>query len=217
MFRFAMIFVAMLAATLTAPQQDGKAAEEKKEPDPKLLEPTAEQLAAAKEAYAKHAAEYEDVASTQPAMKREFLTTHIFTLRTRNFKLRRDTTDDDLKGLPNLPFYFAFCLSSTKVTEQGMKELNRLTNLTSLNLSETNVTDAVLKELKDLKNLRYLNLKYTKVTDVGLKELSGLRNLKELILRNPDVRPLRGFTETPVTEAGVQELQRALPKCRIYR
>ena len=42
------------------------------------------------------------------------------------------------------------------------------------------------------------------MTDHGLKELASLKNLYTLDLR-----------ATQVTDAGAQELQKALPKCRI--
>jgi hypothetical protein len=44
------------------------------------------------------------------------------------------------------------------------------------------------------------------VTDAGLKHLTTLKNLTELWLQ-----------ETKVTEAGVQELRKALPKCFIIK
>jgi Leucine Rich repeat len=205
MCRFVILSVT-LGAIAAVQFHAAHAAQEKKEVDPKLPDPTAEQLAAAKQAYGKHGANYED--GTKIGLK-HFLTVHIFGMRR--------ATDADLKDLPNLPFYFALTLSGAKVTDAGLKELRNLRNLTVLIVADTQVSSEGMKELKHLKNLRYLNLECTKVTDVGLKELKELRNLKELILRNPNVRPLRGFTETPVTDAGVAELQRALPKCDIYR
>jgi internalin A len=205
MAKFAAIFVAMLAA-MTCPEPNGRiAAQENKEAEPKLLEPTDEQLAAAKEAYAKHGATYSFMKHS--AAKKVVLTTHLFDMPR--------ATDADLKGLPDLPFYFALNLSGSKVTDAGLKEVKKLKNLTMLGLAETKATSDGMKEIKDLKNLRHLNLEYTQVTDSGLRELKGLENLKELILRNPYVGSLRRLTETPVTDAGVAELQRALPKCYI--
>jgi len=43
------------------------------------------------------------------------------------------------------------------------------------------------------------------VTDAGLVHLKGLTNLETLVL-----------DETQVTSAGVAELQKALPKCKIH-
>lgn len=180
----------------------------KKEPDPKLLEATEEQLAAAKEEFAKHGARY--IASMDPAMKELFLTTHVFSMRF--------ATDADLKGLPDLPFYFALSINGSNVTDKGLKELKNLKHLTLLEANETNVGDEGMKELKVLENLRRLSLQHTKVTDAGLKELKELKNLKELILGNTkNVQPMFGLIETPVTDAGVAELKRSLPRCIIGR
>jgi hypothetical protein len=82
-----------------------------------------------------------------------------------------------------------------------------LTALEELHLYRTKVTDAGLKELAELKGLKELHLQETKVTDAGLKELAGLKGLQEL--------HLRGCRE--VTDAGVAELQKALPDCKIRR
>ena len=49
-------------------------------------------------------------------------------------------------------------------------------------------------------------LAYTMVTDVGLKELVALKNLTYLALRG-----------TKVTDTGKDELQKALPKCKIEK
>jgi hypothetical protein len=67
------------------------------------------------------------------------------------------------------------------------------------------VTDAGLKDLKELKNLTGLSLQYCKVTDAGLKELAEIKTLKSLSLRG----------NKGVTAAGVEELKKALPDCKI--
>ncbi len=46
----------------------------------------------------------------------------------------------------------------------------------------------------------------TKVTDAGLVHLTGLTNLQTL-----------NFSFTKITDAGVAELQKALPNCKISR
>ena len=74
-------------------------------------------------------------------------------------------------------------------------------------MHSTGVTDAGLKELATLKNLTTLDLSNTGVTDAGLKELAPLKNLTTL--------NLGGFTR--VTDEGIKELQKALPKCKIVK
>ena len=70
----------------------------------------------------------------------------------------------------------------------------------SLRLS-TSITDAGLVHLKGLPNLQNLSLFGTKVTDAGLVHLKALTELQELNLR----------------DAGVADLQKALPNCTIYK
>jgi hypothetical protein len=55
-----------------------------------------------------------------------------------------------------------------------------------------------------MNRLSVLNLAATDVTDAGLEELAGLKGLTWLILGN-----------TNVTQAGVRDLQKALPTCKI--
>ena len=52
-----------------------------------------------------------------------------------------------------------------------------------------------------------VDLTNTKVTDAGLKELAGLKSLQTLRLSGT----------AGVTDAGVAELQKALPKCKVLR
>jgi len=51
-----------------------------------------------------------------------------------------------------------------------------------------------------------LYLQYTQVTDEGLKHLVGLTNLRWLELG-----------ETKVTQQGIEDLKKALPRCTIFQ
>jgi hypothetical protein len=95
-------------------------------------------------------------------------------------------------------------LARTKVTDDGLKSVEGLTNLRKLHLENTKITDEGLSHLKGLTNLEYLNLYNTQVTDAGLKNLEGLKSLKSLYL-----------WQTKVTPEGVESLKKALPKCEI--
>jgi internalin A len=133
----------------------------------------------------------------------------------------------ELAGLKDLHLY----LRGTQMTGAGLKELAGLKNLQGLDLSYTPITDAELKELAGLKNLQGLSLESTRITDAGLKELAGLKNLQWLDLHNTPItdaglKELAGLKNlqwldlgdpwcTKVTNAGVQELRKALPKCYI--
>jgi Leucine-rich repeat (LRR) protein len=59
--------------------------------------------------------------------------------------------------------------------------------------------------LKGLTSLQTLNLSGS-ITDSGLVHLKGLTNLQQLYLE-----------DTQITDAGVADLQKALPNCKIYK
>jgi hypothetical protein len=197
-------------ANMERTQTEKKKTAEEKPPAP------AEQLEAAKEAYAEFGAEYDN---DSPA-----------TQGIPCFKLPPSTTDANLKGLPNLPFRFGLNLHGTHVTDAGLKELKNLKNLTSLYVGDTQVTDGGMKELKVFKKLARLHLWSTKLTDKGLKELGEIKSLTNLSLYNTEVtddglnelKSLKNLVElnvllTQVTDVGVQELHKTLPKCKILR
>jgi hypothetical protein len=64
--------------------------------------------------------------------------------------------------------------------------------------------DAGLAAFKNCKQLTFLNLDRSAVTDAGLVHVAGMEALAELHL-----------TRTKVTAEGVQNLAKALPKCKI--
>lgn len=97
-------------------------------------------------------------------------------------------------------------LANTKITDDGLAQLEELKNLRRLHLEKTAIGDAGLAHLKGLSELRYLNLYGTKVTDAGLANLKGLANLEKLYL-----------WQTAVTDAGAADLQKALPNLQIDR
>ena len=74
-----------------------------------------------------------------------------------------------------------------------------------LELSGTDTTDEVLAEkVKGLTNLKWLYLSDTKSTVAVVVHLKGLTNLRSLYL-----------SYTKITDAGLKDLQKALPDCRI--
>jgi len=127
-----------------------------------------------------------------------------------------------LKGLENLTQLKELHLSSNELT--SVKGLEKLTQLEGLYLNANHLTDAKglekltqlktlylignqltsVKELEKLTQLTWLNLNGNKLTDV--KGLENLDQLKDLDLyNNPDL-----------TKAQVDQLQKALPKCKIH-
>ena len=72
----------------------------------------------------------------------------------------------------------ALNLSSTKITDVGLKEVVDLTNLTSLELSRTQITDLSMREIGRLTNLKTLGLADTRITDAGLNEIGNLKSMR---------------------------------------
>ncbi len=95
-------------------------------------------------------------------------------------------------------------LSQSKVTDGDLKALRHLPQLQRLYATETAIGDAGLENLSGLVELRELALDKTQVTDAGLANLRGLTRLESL-------------RETAVTDAGVNDLQKCLPNCKINR
>ncbi|HEV2969088.1 MAG TPA: hypothetical protein VGY55_03800 [Pirellulales bacterium] len=114
-------------------------------------------------------------------------------------------TDAGLVYLRDLTQLETLYLISNNVTDEGLVNLEELRQLKELNLSGTRVGDAGLVHLKGLTRLKKLWLVVTHVTDAGLIHLNGLNQLQDLELGG-----------TTVTYAGVNDLQKALPKCKIF-
>ena len=91
-------------------------------------------------------------------------------------------------------------LAGNQITDVGA--LAGLTQLTVLNLGGNRITD--VSALAGLTRLTELNLNATEITDASA--LAGLTRLTSLSLWfNPNL-----------TEAAIDELQKALPDCKIY-
>ncbi len=71
-------------------------------------------------------------------------------------------------------------------------------------LADCDVTDTGIQQLSCMTELRSLNIMSRHVTDRGLETLIGLKSLKTLEVTSGDAR-----------KAGVDNLRRALPNCRI--
>ena len=79
-----------------------------------------------------------------------------------------------------------------------------------VSIASTKVTDADLVHLKGLTNLQSLVIgsfgSQSQITDAGLVHLKGLTGLQTLFLGG-----------TKITDAGVADLQKALPNCKISK
>ncbi len=131
--------------------------------------------------------------------------------------------DNEMRLLKPLKNVKTLQLQSTKITDEGLKELKGL-QITALLLYDNQITDVGLKELRDHKNLYNLYLGKTKITDNGLTELVGLQNLGQLDLGGSQItdKGLKTISElknlgelnlssTRISDAGLQELSN-LPK-----
>ena len=109
----------------------------------------------------------------------------------------RELTDvTALKELTQLEWLY---LGQNQLT--NVKGLEKLTQLTTLGLGDNQLTD--VKGLEKLTQLKSLDLSGNQLTDV--KGLEKLTQLKTLYLHN----------YAALTKAQIDELRKALPKCRI--
>ena len=113
-----------------------------------------------------------------------------------------EVSDAGLAHLSGLSSLKQLDLSKTRVVGEGLSHL-RASQLERLYIHETAFTDEGMAALTAFTSLRALALN-NKVTDVGLQELATLPNLELLFLQQP-----------AVTKAGVEQLQKALPRCEI--
>jgi hypothetical protein len=95
-----------------------------------------------------------------------------------------------------------------QVTDEGLAHLKKMADLEQLWVTaNTQITDEGMNSLAELKKLRWLSLSGCKrVTDAGARELKKLSGLKFVF-----------FGGTGVTDAGVADLQKALPQCEVKR
>jgi predicted transcriptional regulator len=118
-------------------------------------------------------------------------------------------------------------LGQTEVTNEGLRFLAGMRDLEDLWLDHTSVGDSGLAHLAGLRMMRTLFLHNTNVTDVGLRFFRGMRNLYSLHLDDTAVTDaglehLGGLhlshielSGTRVTSAGIERLQRAMPRLQI--
>ncbi len=99
----------------------------------------------------------------------------------------------------------------TRPGDVELEQLQGLVDLEYLDLDGTKVTDAGLEHLKGLTGLEVLDISHTRVTEVGLEHLKGLTKLEVLYM----CCLYRSDRSTRISDADIQELQEALPNCRI--
>jgi hypothetical protein len=118
---------------------------------------------------------------------------------------RTQVSDDGLEQLKPLKGLRVLGLDGCPIRGIGLDQLQELPQLTELRLSCPTLTNLFVAPLGELKKLERLSLAGSSVGDEGLKHLHGLVALQELDL-----------TGTKVMDAGISELRKALPNCRIH-
>lgn len=78
-------------------------------------------------------------------------------------------------------------LAKSKITDEAMKVVGKMSQLEKLHLENTQVTDAGVEELVPLKNLNYLNLYSTGVTDKLFASLAQMPNLRKVYVWQTEV------------------------------
>ena len=144
--------------------------------------------------------------------------------------------DDSLRHVSQLTqLERVYMWNVQEVSDAGASQLANLKQLRSLHISGSKITDESLAVFGSFPLLEELSLQFNDFTDDGLKQLVGLKRLKSLwICRRAGDRPnsitdagmrsLIGLTQleelgiqdTAVTAAGVQQLAKELPKCKVY-
>jgi hypothetical protein len=119
-------------------------------------------------------------------------------------------------------------LAKSRITDDGLENLEPLNELVNLNLTNTHISDAGLKHIRGLTKLVVLDLTNTQITDAGLEHLNGLTSLEYLSISKTQISDagcdqLRGLTKlscirlwkSRITDGGRAKLAADLPKCEI--
>jgi peroxiredoxin len=125
------------------------------------------------------------------------------------------------------PTLKSLSLAQVAVTDEGLAPLARLTALETLALTGTPITGAGLRHLRHLPKLREIALDGNRLKDFELAQLDGLASLRTLEVHEgvsdravAYLKQLKGLRRlllqrTNITDAGVDELRRALPGAEI--
>jgi len=120
---------------------------------------------------------------------------------------RLELTDNNLVFLSKLTNLKSLVFYSDKITDEGLAHLGNMVGLQLLACSVPNATDTGIAALANLTTLRILDISSKKMTDEGLLNLAKFVNLMSLTIRDCE----------NVTENGLEELRKLMPKTKIDR
>lgn len=118
-------------------------------------------------------------------------------------------TDEGLAELAGLRRLETLQLRGTRITDRSAAVLAGFQELQWLELDDTQLTDAAAPHLAKLQKLEVLRIQGTRLTDRGFAQLAGLKNLRDLSIGDSPSNP------TPVSIQCHDQVQRALPNCRL--
>ncbi len=113
----------------------------------------------------------------------------------REFSWGTKITDDGLEFVSRLSKLEFLALTNTRVGS-GLSHLENLENLKTLILDKTDVSDADLDHVLKLQSLEFLSLTETAVTDAGVVPLREMPNLHRLWLFRTKVTNFAGLRES---------------------
>jgi Leucine-rich repeat (LRR) protein len=95
-----------------------------------------------------------------------------------------DACDDLLKQIAGLPGVKTLMLKETQATDEGMRQIGRMTGLEELYIWDARaVTDSGVAHLKSLRNLKAIHINGSNLTDLSLALLSSLPSMEEMSLQ----------------------------------
>jgi internalin A len=155
------------------------------------------------------------------------------TLKYLDLHLTR-VVDEGLKSIAKMSHLRGLYMMNTKATGAGLKTLGALTELERFQMDGHTVNPETISAVLGMKKLRYLTLNIahadkTAAGDAEFKKLEVLKDLRELSvfgwqITDASLPVIRGFekleflnlTYTNVKHASAQQLQKDMPKCRVF-
>ncbi len=121
-------------------------------------------------------------------------------------RFQREKPDDDdlvhLREARKLPHSLYLILARSKISDQGLSHVSRLTNLKKLSLFDTRIGDQGVARLKKLSHLQRLSLGGTDISDQSLEYIKELKALLHLDLSSTKVSD-KGLSHLRAYETGI--------------